>query len=90
VKGEETLGELTDRGFGRKINVFWPTAMNGDDGVLVRIDEGGEPWRTKGSDGRSLGGERSRLLTPFVPTSWWEAAIPGRGAAGSGDKSISS
>jgi hypothetical protein len=88
-EGEESLGELTDRGFGQKIDVFWPAVMNGGDGVLVCVNEVCEPWRMKGGGGRSSGGERSGLSAPFVPIGWWEKAIPGRGAVDVGDKSMS-
>jgi hypothetical protein len=75
---------------GGRLDIFGLAAINGSREVHVRVDEVGEPWRTKGCGERSLGGERSGLSMPFVPTSSWEVASPGRGVACGGDKSISS
>jgi hypothetical protein len=78
-EGEESLGELTDRGSGWKTDIFGPAMINADNGVRMRVDEVGEPWRTKGCGGRSSSGERPGLSTPFIPTGWWEVAGKGSG-----------
>jgi hypothetical protein len=89
-EGEECLGELTGRRFGRKTGLFWPPTMNGGGRVFTRVDEVGQPWRKKGGGRRSSGGERPGLLAPFVPTGWWEVTISERGVTEGGDESMSS
>jgi hypothetical protein len=48
--------------------IGWSRGMSG---VFTPVDKVGELWKTKNGVGRTLGGKRTGLLAPFVPTDWW-------------------
>jgi hypothetical protein len=40
------------------MDVCWPVMINGDGGVLTRVNLVDQPWKMKNGTGRSSGGER--------------------------------